>query len=58
MTENSKTGYKEPPDDPPNVKVLQAAIDEGLASGVSFRSLNEILAEARARAQYSRKTPT
>ena len=33
------------------VKALQAAIDEGLASGVSTRSLDEILAEARARAE-------
>ena len=32
------------------VKALQAAIEEGLASGVSPRSLDEILAEARARA--------
>jgi len=32
------------------VKVLQAAIDEGLASGLSPRSLDEIMAEARARA--------
>ena len=31
------------------VKALQAAIDEGLASGVSPRSLDDILAEARAR---------
>jgi len=33
------------------VKALQAAIDEGLASGISPRSLDEILAEARARAE-------
>ena len=33
------------------VRALQAAIDEGLASGVSPRSLDEILAEARARAE-------
>jgi len=33
------------------VKALQAAIDEGLASGLSPRSLDEILAEARARAE-------
>ena len=32
------------------VKALQAAIDEGLASGVSPRTLDEILAEARTRA--------
>ena len=32
------------------VKALQAAIDEGLASGISARSRDEILAEARARA--------
>ena len=32
------------------LKALQTAIDEGLASGVSPRSLDEILAEARARA--------
>ncbi len=32
------------------VAALQAAIDEGLASGVSSRSLDEILTEARARA--------
>ena len=31
------------------LKALQTAIDEGLASGVSPRSLDEILAEARAR---------
>lgn len=31
------------------VKALQAAIDEGLASGLSPRSLEEILAEARMR---------
>ncbi|MHA1567820.1 MAG: type II toxin-antitoxin system ParD family antitoxin [Alphaproteobacteria bacterium] len=30
------------------VKALQAAIDEGLASGISPRSLDEIFAEARA----------
>jgi antitoxin ParD1/3/4 len=33
------------------VKALQSAIDEGLASGISHRSLDEILAEARARAE-------
>ncbi len=33
------------------VKALQAAIDEGLASGISPRSLDEIFAEARARAE-------
>jgi len=33
------------------VKALQAAIDEGLTSGISPRSLDEILAEARARAE-------
>lgn len=32
------------------VKALQTAIDEGLASGISGRSLDEIFAEARARA--------
>jgi len=32
------------------VAALQAAIDDGLASGVSSRSLDEILTEARARA--------
>lgn len=32
------------------VKALQAAIDEGFASGISPRSLDEILTEARARA--------
>jgi antitoxin ParD1/3/4 len=32
------------------VKTLQAAIGEGLASGISPRSLDEILTEARARA--------
>ena len=32
------------------VTAIQAAIDEGLASGVSPRSLDEILTEARARA--------
>ena len=32
------------------VTALQAAIDEGLASGVSPRSLDEILTEARTRA--------
>lgn len=32
------------------VTALQAAIDEGLASGISPRSLDEILTEARARA--------
>lgn len=35
------------------VTALQAAIDEGLASGVSPRSLDEILADARARAVKS-----
>ena len=33
------------------VKALQTAIDEGLKSGMSTRSLDEILAEARARAR-------
>ena len=33
------------------VKMLQAAIDDGLASGISDRSLDEILAEARKRAE-------
>ena len=33
------------------VKALQAAIDDGMASGISPRSLDEILAEARARAE-------
>ena len=32
------------------VTALQAAISEGLASGVSTRSIDEILTEARARA--------
>ena len=32
------------------VKALQAAIEDGLASGISVRSLDEIFAEARARA--------
>ncbi len=32
------------------VRALQVAIDEGLASGVSPRTLDEILAEARNRA--------
>lgn len=36
-------------DNQAGVKALQAAIDEGLASGLSPRSLDEILAEARAR---------
>ena len=35
------------------VTALQAAIDEGLASGISPRSLDEILAEARTRATKS-----
>ena len=35
------------------VRALQAAIDEGLASGVSPRSLDEILTDARARAEKS-----
>lgn len=35
------------------VKALQAAIDEGLASGISPRSLDEILTEARARAAHA-----
>ena len=35
------------------VKALQAAIDEGLASGMSTRSLEEVLAEARARAEQA-----
>ena len=38
-------------DNQAGVKALQAAIDEGLASGLSPRSLDEILAEARARAE-------
>ncbi len=33
------------------VKALQAAIDDGLASGISPRTLDEILLEARARAE-------
>ncbi len=33
------------------VQALQDMIDEGLASGISPRSLDEILAEARARAE-------
>lgn len=32
------------------IRALQAAIEKGLASGISERSLDEILAEARARA--------
>ncbi len=32
------------------VKALQAAIDDGLASGLSGRTIDEILAEARRRA--------
>lgn len=36
-------------DNQAGVKVLQTMIDEGLASGVSPRSLDEILAEARKR---------
>ena len=32
------------------VRALQTAIDDGLASGISPRSLDEILAEARTRA--------
>lgn len=35
------------------VKAVQSAIDEGLASGLSDRTLDEILAEARARAESS-----
>ena len=38
-------------DNQTGVKALQAAIDEGLASGISHRSLDEILAEARMRAE-------
>ena len=38
-------------DNQAGVKALQAAIDEGLASGLSPRSLDEILAAARARAE-------
>lgn len=38
-------------DNQAGVKALQAAIDEGLASGLSPRSLDEILAEARVRAE-------
>jgi antitoxin ParD1/3/4 len=33
------------------VRALQAAIEEGLASGISGRPLDEILADARARAE-------
>ena len=33
-----------------DVKALQSLIDEGMASGVSPRSLDEIFAEAKARA--------
>ena len=33
------------------VTALQAAIEEGLASGISGRPLDEILADARARAE-------
>ncbi len=32
------------------IKALQAAIDDGLASGLSGRTIDEILAEARRRA--------
>ena len=35
------------------VKALQTAIDEGLASGVSARSLDDIMADARARTAKS-----
>ena len=35
------------------VKALQTAIDEGLASGVSARSLDDIMADARARTEKS-----
>jgi antitoxin ParD1/3/4 len=35
------------------VKALQAAIEEGLVSGISERSLDDILADARARAAKS-----
>jgi antitoxin ParD1/3/4 len=35
------------------VRALQAAIDEGLASGVSSRTLDEILADARDRASLT-----
>lgn len=35
------------------VQALQAAIDDGLVSGLSSRSLDEILADARARAENS-----
>jgi len=38
-------------DNQTGVKALQAAIDDGLASGISPRSLDEIFAEARARGQ-------
>ncbi len=37
------------------VKALQAAIDEGLASGASPRSIDQILTEARTRAEASAK---
>ena len=33
------------------VRALQAAIDEGLASGISPRSLDDILTQARTRAE-------
>jgi antitoxin ParD1/3/4 len=33
------------------VKALQAAIDEGLESGTSARSIDEIMVDARARAE-------
>ena len=33
------------------VEAIQAAIDQGLVSGISPRSLDEILTEARARAE-------
>jgi len=33
------------------VEAIQAAIDQGLASGISPRALDEILTEARARSE-------
>ena len=37
-------------DNQASIKALQAAIDDGLASGLSGRTIDEILAEARRRA--------
>lgn len=35
-----------------SVKALQSMIDDGLASGISSRSLDDIFEEARARTEY------